>query len=127
MIPAEMLSREGVVISGGSTGLIYLLPSGYVPKIAYSDRTGKQSLRDIELDYKICQKLPRHHHTPGPQRKTPSAKSSGHDTVEYYLQGSIQSASDKTSPTKINFSGQHARGTHLASVRCQSKWNGQTR
>ncbi|KAF4636625.1 hypothetical protein G7Y89_g1464 [Cudoniella acicularis] len=50
----------GDVISGGSTGLVYLLDSGYVRKTAYSDKTRKQSLRDIELEYRIYQRLPRH-------------------------------------------------------------------
>lgn len=49
-----------VVISGGSTGLIYLLPSGHVRKTPYQDKTRKQSLRDIEREYRIYQRLPRH-------------------------------------------------------------------
>jgi serine/threonine protein kinase len=40
--------------------LIYLLPSGYVRKAAYPDITRKQSLRDIEHEYKIYQRLPPH-------------------------------------------------------------------
>jgi hypothetical protein len=48
------------VISGGSTGLIYLLPSGYVRKSAYPGITRKQSLRDIEHEHKIYQRLPHH-------------------------------------------------------------------
>jgi len=53
-------ARSGEVISGGSTGLIYLLDSGYVRKTAYPDKTRKQSLRDIEREYRIYQRLPRH-------------------------------------------------------------------
>jgi serine/threonine protein kinase len=48
------------VISGGSTGLIYLLRSGYVRKSAYPGITRKQSLRDIEHEYKIYPRLPHH-------------------------------------------------------------------
>ena len=40
--------------------MIYLLPSGYVRKVAYPGITRKQSLRDIEHEYKIYQRLPRH-------------------------------------------------------------------
>jgi len=49
------------VIAGGSTALIHLLPSGHVRKAAYPEpMTRKQSLRDIEHEYKIYQRLPPH-------------------------------------------------------------------
>lgn len=57
---SEQVDSRRDVISGGSTGLIYLLPSGYVRKAAYPDITRKQSLRDIEHEHKIYQRLPRH-------------------------------------------------------------------
>ncbi|OBT60307.1 hypothetical protein VE03_10216 [Pseudogymnoascus sp. 23342-1-I1] len=57
---SERADSRRDVISGGSTGLIYLLPSRYVRKTAYPDSTRKQSLRDIEHEYKIYQRLPRH-------------------------------------------------------------------
>jgi serine/threonine protein kinase len=53
--------RKRNVISGGSTGIIELLPSGYVRKSPYpgpEDR--KQSLRDIEREFQIYQRLPQH-------------------------------------------------------------------
>jgi hypothetical protein len=50
----------GDVISGGSTGLIYLLDSGHVRKTAYPDKTRKQSLRDLERECRIYQSLPQH-------------------------------------------------------------------
>ncbi|RDL34683.1 Uncharacterized protein BP5553_07811 [Venustampulla echinocandica] len=55
----EADSRRDVIL-GGSTGLIYVLPSGYVRKAAYPDITRNESLRDIEQEYKIYQRLPRH-------------------------------------------------------------------
>lgn len=50
------------VISGGSTGIVYLLPSGYARKSAYPDAEGRrQSLGDIEREYKIYERLPQQH------------------------------------------------------------------
>lgn len=40
--------------------MIYLLPSGHVRKAAYPDITRKQSLRNLEQEHKIYQRLPRH-------------------------------------------------------------------
>lgn len=49
------------MISGGSTGLIELLPSGDVRKSTYPDEAGrKQSLRDIELEFQIYQRIGTH-------------------------------------------------------------------
>jgi serine/threonine protein kinase len=50
------------VISGGSTGLIERLPSGGVRKCAYPDLDGRnQSLRDLNHEFRIYQRLPRQH------------------------------------------------------------------
>jgi len=49
------------VIWGGSTGIVELLPCRCVLKSAYPDSDGRrQSLRDIEREFQIYQRLPRH-------------------------------------------------------------------
>jgi serine/threonine protein kinase len=49
------------VLSGGSPGLIELMPCGNVRKCAYPDvETRKQSLRDLEREFQIYKRLPRH-------------------------------------------------------------------
>ncbi|KAK0729121.1 kinase-like domain-containing protein [Apiosordaria backusii] len=56
-----MIDRKNVV-SGGSTGLIERMPCGNVRKCAYPDiQTRKQSLRDLEREFRIYQRLPRQH------------------------------------------------------------------
>ncbi|KAK4111666.1 kinase-like protein [Canariomyces notabilis] len=55
-----MINRNNVV-SGGSTGLIELMPCGNVRKCAYPNvETRKQSLRDLEREFQIYKRLPRH-------------------------------------------------------------------
>ncbi|OIW30486.1 kinase-like protein, partial [Coniochaeta ligniaria NRRL 30616] len=50
------------VVSGGSTGLIELMPCGNVRKCAYPDiQTRRQGLRDLERELRVYQKLPRRH------------------------------------------------------------------
>ncbi|KAK4034728.1 kinase-like domain-containing protein, partial [Parachaetomium inaequale] len=50
------------VISGGSTGLIELLPCGNVRKVTYPEsKARRQSLRDIEHEFRVYQRLPRQH------------------------------------------------------------------
>jgi serine/threonine protein kinase len=50
------------VISGGSTGLVELLPCGKARKIAYPEGKGQRySLRDIEHEFRIYQALPGQH------------------------------------------------------------------
>jgi serine/threonine protein kinase len=52
---------EQNIISGGSTGIIELLPCGKVCKKAYPNKEGrKQSLRDIELEHRIYQRIGSH-------------------------------------------------------------------
>lgn len=60
----EQVDTHRNVTSGGSTGLICLLPSGYVRKVPYPGITRKQSLRDSEHEHKIYQRLPRHDRLP---------------------------------------------------------------
>jgi serine/threonine protein kinase len=61
MQPAEPSHRN--IISGGSTGIVELLPSGHVLKSPYpgDDADRAQSLRELQREFDVYQRLPRGH------------------------------------------------------------------
>ncbi|KFZ11063.1 hypothetical protein V502_07765 [Pseudogymnoascus sp. VKM F-4520 (FW-2644)] len=57
--PAFIASRRDV-ITGGSCGLIHLLPSGHVRKDVYPEFSDKRTIGYLELESRIYARLPRH-------------------------------------------------------------------